>query len=108
MRACSVVQVRNQKPIVSNPKKFDIDGTPGMVGQSGSTRIWRNTANGFDYDGARIMSRRGRWSYRAGGSTKNAAGEWKSEVRRDSCHKDCSGRPDFGRPGRPRLGATAV
>src|SRR2546426_603761 len=85
------IQVRNQKPIVSNPKKFDIDGIPGMVGQSGSTRIWRNTAKGFDDAGARITSRRGRWSFRHGCSMKNAAGVWRSEVRRESIVKHCSG-----------------
>src|SRR5882672_12480215 len=91
MRPAAIVQVRNQKPIVSNPKKFDIDGTPGMVGQSGSTRIWRNTAKGFDDAGARITSRRGRWSFRHGCSMKNAAGVWRSEVRRESIVKHCSG-----------------
>jgi hypothetical protein len=41
-----VIQGHNQTPIVSNPKKSDIRGIPGMAGESGSMRIWsrRNRA----------------------------------------------------------------
>ena len=53
MRSRLMVQSHYQIPIVSNPKKFDIDGTPGMDGQSGSTKIWIKTVKGYDDVGAR-------------------------------------------------------
>src|SRR5215831_9793763 len=41
MRPRSILQSHNQTPIVSNLKKCGIDGTLGMDGLSGSTRIWK-------------------------------------------------------------------
>jgi hypothetical protein len=50
-----MVQSHNQTPIVSNLKKCGIDGTLGMDVESGSTKIWKNAAKGYDDVAARTM-----------------------------------------------------
>lgn len=66
-----VIQGHNQTPIVSNARKCDIDGTLGMDGQSGSTKIWKNTVKGYDDVAFRTAQRQDRWYFRHGCSMKN-------------------------------------